>query len=254
VTACDRVRTGAPGLAALPPDDPERAAAWAHARGCSACARALREAERLQALVGEEWRPAPVTAAALERASGAIRADLRRDARRRAAASVAAAAAAAVALAGIARERSPSPADWVLAAVLLALALVLAAAAGRKPGIATGVAAGGAAVAAALTGHAGPLAAAVGAECVAAELVAGGAVAGAAWLALRRGTGAPAPLAMAAAAAAGALAGGAALQLTCEAGASALHAVVFHAGGIVLAATIAAAVWRRPRLAPEAAA
>jgi hypothetical protein len=111
----------------------------------------------------------------------------------------------------------------------------------------------GAAAVAALSGPAASLAPLVGAECLAAELVAAGAVAGAAWLALRRGTGAPAPLTMAAAAAAGALAGDAALQITCEAHAAAAHAVVFHLGGVVLAAAIAAVVWRRPRVAPAVA-
>ena len=68
---CERLRADAPALAALPPDAPERVAAWAHASGCDGCARALREAERLQALV-TAWEPPALAPGALERASQAL--------------------------------------------------------------------------------------------------------------------------------------------------------------------------------------
>ncbi|HEY6003472.1 MAG TPA: hypothetical protein VIV57_11410, partial [Anaeromyxobacter sp.] len=83
MTECERIREEAPGLAALPPDDPERAAAWSHAKGCPACTRALREAEGLQALLSE-CEPPALPQGALERTARAIEAELRREARRRA--------------------------------------------------------------------------------------------------------------------------------------------------------------------------
>jgi hypothetical protein len=251
VTGCDRVRADAAGLAALAPDDPDRVAAWAHAQSCAACAAALREGERLQALVAE-WRPERLPAAALERASQAIRAELRREARRSAIASVAAAAVSAIALVGLARSRSPAPLDWAIAAALWALGAVLAAAASRRPALVTALAVLGALAATAASGS-GPLAHASGVECLATELASAGAVVGAGWLALRGGGTRPARPAIAAAAAAGALVGNAALQLTCEVHDAALHALVFHVGGIVLAAALAALLWRAPRLAPAPA-
>jgi hypothetical protein len=248
VTECDRVRVGAPGIAALPLDDPERLGAWEHARGCVACARALREAERLQALVAAEWRPGPLPAGALARASETIRAELRREAWRLVA-SVAAVCASIAVFVGFASERSHLTADWARAGGLWAVAVLLATATSSRPVLVTFLALLGAIAAASQSADAGPLAAALGAECLATELASAAAVVGAAWLALRWGTGAPARLAMAATAAAGALAGNAALQITCEAYRSAAHALVFHVGGVVLAAAIAALLWRPPRVA-----
>jgi hypothetical protein len=71
MTECERLRADAPGLAALAPDDPERLAAWAHAASCEGCARALREGERLQTVLGE-WSPAPLPAAVFGRAAQGI--------------------------------------------------------------------------------------------------------------------------------------------------------------------------------------
>ena len=104
---CDRLRADAPGLAALRADDPARVAAWSHANGCPGCASALREAERLQALIaGCEPAPLPVDAAG--RASRAIVAELRREARRRALGSIAAICASMLLFVGFARSRSRS--------------------------------------------------------------------------------------------------------------------------------------------------
>lgn len=99
--------------------------------------------------------------------------------------------------------------------------------------------------AAALSGARGPLAPALGAECLATELATAGLVVAAAWFALRGGTTVPATAAMAGAAGAGALAGDAALQLTCSAHGSAPHLLLFHVGGIVLALGVGATLWRR---------
>lgn len=245
MTGRAHLRAEAPGLAALPPGAPERAAAWAHASGCEECARALREAERLQALVAG-WEAPPLPAAALEWAARGIGAELRREAWRRAAGSVAAAGAVLAALVGMARDRSRLPEDWGWAAALGALALALAAAARRRGPLAVAAAALAAGIAAAATGHPGPLAADVGVECLALELGSAAAVVGAVWLALRGGTTSPARAAVAAAAAAGALAGYAGLQVTCAARSALPHLLAFHAGGVLVAVVVAALVGGAP--------
>jgi hypothetical protein len=250
MTGCERVRADAPGLAALPPSDPERLAAQAHARACAGCARALREAERLQVALLSAWEPAPLPVGALERASREIRARLRRDARRRVIASVAAVCASVAVFVGFSRTRSRSASDWALAAALWALAVVLAATASRRPLVATAVAVLAAVATGAISGAAGPLAISLGLECLATELASAALVVGAAWLALRGGATSPARSVVAAAAAAGALAGDAALQVTCAAAAAVPHQLAFHAGGVVLAAAAASLLWRPPRAAP----
>ncbi len=245
MTARAHVLADAPGLAALRSDEPERLAAWAHAEGCAECARALREAERLQALI-ERSAPVTLPAGAIERASGAIVAELRREARRRTAGSIAAAFLAALALAGMAGTRSGAMADWARGGLLLLLAVALAAAARRKPLLVIG----GALLAALLAGVASgetALAGAPGAYCLPAELASAALVVGAVWLALRGGTTSPARSAIAAAAAAGALAGDAALQITCGAQDAVPHLLALHVGGVLLAAAGASLLWR-PRL------
>ncbi|HEY6099549.1 MAG TPA: hypothetical protein VIW03_08970 [Anaeromyxobacter sp.] len=241
---CDRVRAEAPGLASLPPEHPERVAAWAHARGCAECARALREAERLQVLLAEA-RPELLPAGALERASRAIAGELRREGRRRSLWAATASGAAVAAIVAFARHVSGTPADFALGAFLAAVALGLAAAASRRPTLAAACAAGAALLAAAAAGRAGPLAADEGVRCLAAELVSAALVVGAGWLALRGGTTSPSRSALAAAAAAGALAGDAALQVTCSAHEAMPHLLAFHVGGVLLAASAAALLPRR---------
>ncbi len=239
---CVRVRADAPGLAALAPDDPERIAAWAHANGCAGCASALREAERLQALVAA-CEPPPLAEGALERASQAILADLRREARRRMAASSAAVCASLAAFVGFARSRSRSAEDWAWAAVLGALAIALAAAGRRRAPLVITAAVLAAATAAAAAGQPGPFAVDVGVHCLAAEIASAAMVVGAAWLAIRGGTTSLARSAVAAAAAAGALAGDAALQVTCQARDAIPHLLAFHVGGVLLAVVGASVLW-----------
>jgi hypothetical protein len=118
VTRCDRIRNDAAGLAALPAGDPEREEAWAHARECQACARALDEAERLQAMVAAMPAPPRGGADALAGASRAIVSELRREARWRMLASAIAVCAAFVLSLGLARHRSPFARDWALALAL----------------------------------------------------------------------------------------------------------------------------------------
>jgi hypothetical protein len=242
VIDCERLRADAAGLAALPPEDPERVTAWAHASGCAGCARALREGERLQGLVAA-WEHPPLPAGALERASEAILVELRREARRRAAASIAAACVAMVALVGLARDGRRSAMDWAWAAVLGALAIVLAAAARRRALLVITAAVVAAFTAAGVVGQAGPPAVEIGLHCLGSELASAALVVGAVWLAIRGGTTSPARSAVAAAAAAGALAGDAALQVTCAARDAIPHLLAFHVGGVLLAAVGASLLW-----------
>jgi hypothetical protein len=243
---CGRLRADAPGLAALPPEDPERVAASAHASGCDGCARALREAERLQSLVAT-GDPPPLPAGVLERASEAILAELRREARRRMMASMAAVCVVFVALVGVARGRHRSSEDLAWAAVLWALAVALAAAVQRRALLVIAAAVVGAATAAVATGRPGPFAVAIGLHCLAAELASAAAVVGAVWLAIRGGTTSPARSATAAGAAAGALAADAALQVTCAAQDAVPHLLAFHVGGVLLAAVGASLIWKARR-------
>ncbi len=243
MTECERLRADAPGLAALAPDDPARLAAWAHAAGCEGCARALREGERLQAVLGE-WSPAPLSAAAFGRAAQAIEAELTREARRRSVWSAAAAAAFMAALVATARHRGGSAMDWGAAGVLAVLALILTALSGRRPAVVVAGAVAAAVGVAVVVGHPGPLEPGQGAECLGWELLAAAVVVGAGWFALRGRGPLPARWPAAAAAAAGALAGDAALQVTCAAHEMGPHLLVFHAGGVLLAALAASLVWR----------
>lgn len=246
MSECERLRADAAGIAALLPTDPERLAAWAHASGCADCARALREAERLQLLLSA-WEPAPVPAGVLERTSREILGRLRREALRRRIGAVAAVCGAVVVFVGFARSRSPSAVDWVLAAVLWALAVVLAATASRKPLLATAAAVLASVAAGSISGDHGPLGVSLGLECLAIELSSAAAVVGAVWVALRGSSSSPARSATVAAAAAGALAGDAALQVTCASVNAVPHLLAFHVGGIVLAAVGAGVLWRAPR-------
>lgn len=243
MTRCDRVRADAAGLAALPASDLERDEALAHARECPACARALDEAERLQAVVGA-LAPSPFGAEELTRASGAIVLELRREARWRMLASAVAVCAAFVLCVAVSRHRSPSSQDRAIGLALAASAAAFGAASRRWAVVvvaAAPIAALGASLAA---GAAGTLQAAVGVDCLTAEMACSAAVVIAAWFAMRRGSSSLGGKAAAAGAAAGALGGAAALQITCRAHTALPHLLVFHVTGVLLASAAAATVWR----------
>lgn len=244
MTHCERIRADAPGLMTLPATDPERASALAHAAGCPGCEKALRDADRLQALLGEVT-PAPLPASALARATQAIEQELRREQRRRSLWSAGAAAALMAVLVGLARHRNGSTGDWLVAGGVALVALALAALSVRRPLVALAGGAAAALAAAVATGGPGALEPGTGLHCLFTELGAAAAVVGAGWLALRGGATSPARWAVAAAAAAGALAGGAALEVTCSAHGALSHDVVFHLGGVVLAAGLASLLGRR---------
>jgi hypothetical protein len=149
-------------------------------------------------------------------------------------------------LVAFARHRSQAPEDWVIAVALAAAALALAAVAGR-PAVGALVAAAATALAAALVGGLflgtpGGLEARTGAECLAIELAAAALVGGAAWVGARRGPRAAMRRALAAGVVAGAVAADAALELACRAHGALPHLLVFHVGGVAIAAAVAAAI------------
>jgi hypothetical protein len=239
---CESIREAAAGLAALPPDHPERAAAWEHARTCPVCARVVRESENLQVLLADV-RPAPLPSAVLARVSGLVH-ELRSGDRRRIIWSALAACAVTLLLSVFARQRSAAVQDWILAALLCSTAAVLVVATRRFSLSVAAGAAGAAALAAGVSGRAGAIEVGQGLHCMALEIAAACAVVAAGWLAARRGLTSIGRGFIIGTAGAGALAADAALHLTCRALASLPHLLVFHLGGIILAAMLAGAAWQ----------
>lgn len=245
---CERLRRDAAGLATLPSGDPEREAAYLHARGCAGCAAALREGERLVALL-ERLPPEPAPSAALlQRAAAPVLSDLA-PAAPPALVPLAAFAAAAIATVG-ARAHSGSPRDWIAGAALVLGAVALAALSAR--GVLVAVAAVVASALFAIAGgERGPLEPAEGLVCLATELATAAVPLLVAVALARRGRVSGAGD-LAAVAAAGALAGQAALEVTCGAGHAASHVLAFHVGGVLAAALLGALAGLRagPRAFP----
>ena len=239
---CESIRERAAGLAALPPDDPERASAWEHARTCPACARIVHESERLQVLLADA-RPEPLPAPVMTRVSRLVL-ELRAADRRRVGWSAIAGCAVTLLLVVVGQERSSAARDWILAGVLCSAAAGLIVLARRHPLAVVAGAVVAAASAAVAGGRPGPVEAAVGVHCVTLEVASACAVVGAGWLAARRGFFAVGHGLIVATATAGALAGDAALHLTCRAHASLPHLLVFHLGGIIVAAVVGSLLWR----------
>ncbi|HZR08123.1 MAG TPA: hypothetical protein VFA79_06040 [Myxococcales bacterium] len=231
MSACDELRANAAGIASLPEGDRERETWLAHARTCPGCAEALREGERMIALLAQSTLPKP-SARALRRASAPIRADLRP--LRWPLGAVTALLAFGIPVL-FARHRDAE--GWAAALIVLLLATALSASAGAlRAGawIALAASAGFAVAAGGIPGFSPAehgLAAHLGVDCLGIELL-GGAIAGAAVIWRGRGR----SISLATAAAAGALAAQAALHLTCGAHAEAPHLWVFHVGGVAAAA------------------
>lgn len=234
-------------LAALAANDPERKVAEEHARTCCVCRDALEEGRRLVRLLAEAPPLPPPTAEALKRAALLIEAENRSDRRARrilgwctAAAVLAAWCLQLVLGTGLVRDAgSVSVSLMVLALALAGAALVRA---NRRLVVATLVLVAGlfACVVGVGMGALPQLSPKAGAMCTLYELGA----AGLTWLVAVRiarlkgvtldkwhGAGV---------AAAGALASGAAQHLTCPVSHSGPHLLVFHFGGVVLAAMLGA--------------
>ena len=141
-------------------------------------------------------------------------------------------------VAAAAKHRASDMKSWALAAGFGAAAAVAPRLARTRAGVVAGMACVLAVVLALVVGGSGMLAIAVGLRCTGLEI-------GAAALPLAATafflTGQVRPLVYAAVAACGALAGEAALHLGCPARMQLPHLLVFHAGGVLLAAAIGAA-------------
>jgi hypothetical protein len=72
----DHIERDAPGLAGLPPGDAERLAAYEHATGCEPCRKALEEAEELLSLLDSVPAPKPPSEAVMRRTWNAVIAEM----------------------------------------------------------------------------------------------------------------------------------------------------------------------------------
>jgi hypothetical protein len=268
---CAAVRGSAAGLASLPEDDEDRLEAFAHARSCRECARALAEGEQMLALL--DGLPAPPSPAPelLQRVAREIHLELEAEraipAERAAAAArapwprrpIAAAAALVVVLAFVALvvryyHRPIAMTTWLQALVVVALAAGGAALAtlSRSAWVPAGIL--GVSIGFALV-RGGP--GGIGAhDCTVLELMASGMtlVPLGILVALRRVRGGASTLA--AMSGAGALAGQAALDVLCIGRGWMSHLLVFHAGGVLVALVAGATLaqlpgLRAPRLQPH---
>jgi hypothetical protein len=253
-TTCEQIAADAPGLAALPPDAPERRQAEEHARTCPACARALEEGRLLMQALDAAAPPLPAVEPLREAARPVLQPILNELAASRARAparlgaragvTVAAAAVAAWAL-PLALSRRPLAGGRTLGASLaLALVAALAATATVASG---GVVAGAFPVISALmsimAGDGNAFRPHIGVHCALMELgMAAAATALVAAVTWRRSG--PESTLFVAAAGGGALAAQAALHETCPAATELPHLLLFHTGALMLAVALALAAAR----------
>jgi hypothetical protein len=232
-------------IASLPEEDPERAAALEHAKQCAPCRDALSEGERLMRLIdtSQEAREVPASSAAT--VVDMIEAELRRDSIRQAAWPAALVAAAFVLEVALARQLRTDPRSFGAGLTVAALAVALASLnRGKLPVVLAAIAAS--AVFAVTMASTSLLAPAAGLECTLLELFA----AALPWVAFHRVAGPwRSRSAASAVAAAGALSGHAALHLACPVAHADAHLLVFHFGGVVLAAVVGALTVPRPKAA-----
>jgi hypothetical protein len=233
------------GIVTLPPGDPEREAAYEHARGCEGCTRELEEAARLIELLDDAGRLPPPSHETLNRVAALVAADPGETAPLR---SPWPAAAGVVlgwsAFATLAKHHSHKSAAWIESLIALGIAAattLLAKRLGAWGAVVVCVASAALVVA---TGAEGDLAVRLGLKCVVIELVAAALPSAAIVRGILR-TQSPVDAGeLTATAAAGALAGQAALQVTCVARASMPHLLAFHLGGVLLAALLGGLVAR----------
>jgi hypothetical protein len=251
MTQAEHIEESAAGVVSLPPEDPERVAAYAHARACATCARALRQAEGLlAALDALPVAPAP-PAPRLRAVARPILARL--------SASIVPTRLLSpilvslwIVLVLLAKHRAGGVAAWVASATLGAAALVALLLLRRLGSRAVALAFGASALMAAFAWSDGPLAPRLGVACLLTELGAAIVPLGIVVRAFIKRRSAAPTAGLALAAASGALVGQAALHLTCPQRTAGLHVLVFHCGGVLLAALIAAVVGRFvARPAPE---
>jgi hypothetical protein len=247
MSACDELRAKVLQIASLPEGDPERAQYLDHARDCPGCTQALRQSEKLMRLIEASELPAP-SAAALQRASEPILAELRGAAPGRSRARIAnlpswlvqAAAVIPGFLIPIWIGRHLELDGTAAALLVLVAASLLAATAGAlRAGalVALAAAAGFAFAAGGVPGV--PLAGAQihwgGIDCSLFEMLAAVLPLAAAAVVYRRN---PSPGMLAQAAAAGALAGQAGLHVACPGRHDVVHLWFFHVAGVGAAALL----------------
>ncbi len=224
----------------------ERQAFDAHLVGCEGCRTYVRQLEVTRASLAR--LPAPEMTPALEReilkgfdawvAAGNAVPVPAPASRRFSPLPVLASLAVMGLLVAFARQRSESPDDWLIAAVLALLSLGAAVVVGRFA-VGVVIAAVGAAAAAALAaGHGGGLEISTGVECFLAEVLAAAVLAGATWFGLRQGAPAMYRRAIVGGPVAGALAADAALHVTCHAHGALPHLLVFHLGGVIVVSLV----------------
>ena len=240
---CDELRPNAAGLAALPPADPERQAAEAHAQTCEACRAELQSAQRVILLLDRMPAPEPPSAEVLAR----VRAQIVREPRMMVRVLPFAAIAAFALLAATMHLRADED-GWMQALVLGAAAALFGITAALRGRLAIAVATLGSALFSITFATGGGAAdATTGAHCMTLELIAA-AIPLATTVALvmsKKASGGPAMFG--AAAAVGALAGQAALHLACPVRSN-QHLLIFHTGGIVAAIVVGLALSQLPRL------
>jgi hypothetical protein len=244
---CEEVQAQAAGLASLPAGDPERQAAEAHARTCTACRAALAEGAAVLALIDRALPLEAPQPEALARTASQILRELaaeRPSARRSVAGSVAALGAtwAGCWLLVMAPHRGQGAAVLVSAAIALVTALVGAAALTWGGRVLPALPALSLLLSLSTGGSAG-LQVAQGIKCAGFELALAAVPLAIAFALVRRGR--LAPVGLAAAAATGALIGQAALHVACHASPDPGHALVFHTLPILLALGVGALAGRR---------
>jgi hypothetical protein len=242
LSRCSQLQERAAGIAALAGDDPERQAAFEHARACPSCAAALAEGEAMLVALARGIVLEPPPAVVLARAAAGVRHELRltraRLLRGRAAVVAAVVAAWLLPLLGGLRLRGSAGATGsvtvaMLAVVSTAVVLTLGSRALLILPLVSFAAAW-------LSAGSGPVAAAHGVECAVFVLVAAAIPLTAAVLLTRRRVFERSADLFAGAAGGGAVAGQAALYVTCHAVAGHGHLLLFHAAPVLAVMGLAA--------------
>jgi hypothetical protein len=251
VSRCDQIQERAAGIAALAPDDPERQAAFEHARTCPGCAAALADGEAMLVALDRAVVAQPPPAVVLVQAADGVRRELRLSRARllRGSAAVVAAIFAAwllPLLGGLRLRGSGGATGSVTLAVLAALSTAVVLTLGGRALLIVPLVSFAAAW---LSAGAGPLAALHGLDCAVFELVVAAIPLGAAGLLARRGLFERSAPPFAGAAGGGAMAGQAALYVTCHAVAGHGHLLLFHAAPVLLVMGLAALLGRSFRRA-----
>lgn len=235
----DHVADKAGFLAALPKDDPERLSAEDHIRTCPPCGAALAEGRRLVTLLGEALPMAPPTPEALARTAAVIEKECRtyRRGRRILVGAIAGGFAAAwvVQLLVVPKLTLGAGRVAVSLAVLAATAAVVTLLRARMP-VAVAALIGLSGLFAVFAGRVALLEPTIGVQCTLNEIVIGAIPWLAALLVARRKGIQLGRWDITAAAAGGALAAQAAQHLACPVPHADAHLLVFHFGGVMLAA------------------